>query len=107
MRSVEAPDAPPAIGLIPVTDAGSATRDRGECRRSAILRDRRARPPPDDSMYTDVSLRASPGRRIVSYESHAEPIKLGYLFDFVLPDGYPEAQRLDLTRRSSWCSSGD
>ena len=34
----------------------------------------------------------------MSYESQAEPIKLGYLFDFVLPDGYPEAQRLDLSR---------
>ena len=34
----------------------------------------------------------------MSYESHAEPIKLGYLFDFLLPDGYPEEKRLDLTR---------
>ena len=34
----------------------------------------------------------------MSYESSAEPIKLGYLFDFVLPPGYPEEQRLDLTR---------
>jgi ABC-type branched-subunit amino acid transport system substrate-binding protein len=34
----------------------------------------------------------------MSYESRAQPIKLGYLFDFVLPDGYPEEQRLDLTR---------
>lgn len=34
----------------------------------------------------------------LSYESSAEPIKLGYLFDFVLPDGYPEEKRLDLTR---------
>jgi ABC-type branched-subunit amino acid transport system substrate-binding protein len=34
----------------------------------------------------------------VSYESGANPIKVGYLFDFVLPDGYPEAQRLDLGR---------
>ena len=34
----------------------------------------------------------------MAYESDAEPIRLGYLFDFVLPDGYPEAQRLDLTR---------
>jgi ABC-type branched-subunit amino acid transport system substrate-binding protein len=33
----------------------------------------------------------------VAYESTAEPIKLGYLFDFVLPDGYPEEQRADLT----------
>ena len=34
----------------------------------------------------------------MSYESQAEPIKLGYLFDFLLPDGYPEEKRLDLTR---------
>lgn len=34
----------------------------------------------------------------MSYESHAEPIKLGYLFDFKLPDGYPEEMRKDLTR---------
>jgi branched-chain amino acid transport system substrate-binding protein len=34
----------------------------------------------------------------MAYESSAEPIKLGYLFDFVLPDGYPEEMRADLTR---------
>jgi branched-chain amino acid transport system substrate-binding protein len=34
----------------------------------------------------------------VSYESTAEPIKLGYLFDFKLPDGYPQEMRADLTR---------
>ena len=34
----------------------------------------------------------------MAYESSAEPIKLGYLFDFVLPDGYPEEMRHDLTR---------
>ncbi len=32
----------------------------------------------------------------MSYESHAEPIKLGYLFDFKLPDGFPQEQRDDL-----------
>jgi branched-chain amino acid transport system substrate-binding protein len=32
----------------------------------------------------------------VSYESAAEPIKVGYLFDFKLPDGYPQDQRDDL-----------
>jgi branched-chain amino acid transport system substrate-binding protein len=32
----------------------------------------------------------------VSYESHVEPIKLGYLFDFKLPDGFPQEQRDDL-----------
>jgi branched-chain amino acid transport system substrate-binding protein len=35
---------------------------------------------------------------VSSYESTAEPIKLGYLFDFKLPDGYPEEARLDLVR---------
>ena len=33
----------------------------------------------------------------MAYESTAEPIKLGYLMDFVLPDGYPQEQRADLT----------
>ena len=32
----------------------------------------------------------------MSYESSAEPIKLGYLFDFKLPDGYPQEGRDDL-----------
>src|SRR5579859_3269747 len=34
----------------------------------------------------------------VAYESTAEPIRLGYLFDFRLPDGYPPEMRDDLTR---------
>jgi branched-chain amino acid transport system substrate-binding protein len=34
----------------------------------------------------------------VAYESAAEPIKLGYLFDFTLPEGYPHEMRDDLTR---------
>jgi len=34
----------------------------------------------------------------MSYESTAEPIKVGYLFDFRLPDGFPPAMRDDLTR---------
>jgi ABC-type branched-subunit amino acid transport system substrate-binding protein len=34
----------------------------------------------------------------VAYESNAEPIKLGYLFDFVLPDGFPKEMRADLTQ---------
>ena len=34
----------------------------------------------------------------MSYASSAEPIKLGYLFDFVLPQGYPQEMRDDLTR---------
>jgi ABC-type branched-subunit amino acid transport system substrate-binding protein len=33
----------------------------------------------------------------VSYESHVEPIKLGYLFDFKLPPGFPRDQLNDLT----------
>ncbi len=32
----------------------------------------------------------------MSYESQAEPIKLGYLFDFKLPEGFPQEQRDDL-----------
>jgi ABC-type branched-subunit amino acid transport system substrate-binding protein len=31
----------------------------------------------------------------MSYESKAEPIKLGYLNDFLLPDSYPKAMRAD------------
>ncbi len=34
----------------------------------------------------------------MAYESSAEPIKLGYLFDFVLPEGYPKEMRGDLTQ---------
>ena len=34
----------------------------------------------------------------MSYESTAEPIKLGYLFDFRLPEYYPKAMRDDLTQ---------
>ncbi|MEX2293867.1 MAG: ABC transporter substrate-binding protein [Acidimicrobiales bacterium] len=34
----------------------------------------------------------------MAYESTAEPIKLGYLFDFVLPDGFPAEMRADLTQ---------
>jgi len=34
----------------------------------------------------------------MSYESSAEPIKLGYLFDFVLPEAYPKDMRDDLTQ---------
>ena len=32
------------------------------------------------------------------YESSAEPIRLGYLFDFRLPEGYPQERRDDLTQ---------
>ena len=34
----------------------------------------------------------------MSYESSAQPIKLGYLFDFQLPEGYPKEMRDDLTQ---------
>lgn len=34
----------------------------------------------------------------MSYESTAEPIKIGYLFDFRLPEGYPQEMRNDLTQ---------
>lgn len=33
----------------------------------------------------------------MAYESDAQPIKMGYLMDFVLPDGFPEERRADLT----------
>ena len=36
--------------------------------------------------------------KAVSYESSAEPIRLGYLFDFRLPDGFPQEQRDDLVQ---------
>ena len=32
----------------------------------------------------------------MSYESTAEPIKLGYLFDFRLPEYFPKERREDL-----------
>ncbi|HSQ28996.1 MAG TPA: ABC transporter substrate-binding protein [Gemmatimonadaceae bacterium] len=34
----------------------------------------------------------------MSYESTAEPIKLGYLFDFRLPEYYPREMRADMTQ---------
>jgi branched-chain amino acid transport system substrate-binding protein len=34
----------------------------------------------------------------MGYESTAQPIKIGYLMDFVLPEGYPQEMRDDLTR---------
>ena len=34
----------------------------------------------------------------MAYESTAEPVKLGYLFDFLLPRGYPQEMREDLTQ---------
>lgn len=34
----------------------------------------------------------------MSYESTAEPIKLGYLFDFRLPEYFPQEMRADLTQ---------
>ena len=33
----------------------------------------------------------------MAYESDAEPIKMGYLMDFRLPEGFPEERRADLT----------
>ncbi len=34
----------------------------------------------------------------MSYESSAEPIKVGYLMDFTLPPGFPEEMKADFTR---------
>src|SRR6187431_2025267 len=33
----------------------------------------------------------------MAYESDAQPIKMGYLFDFVLPERFPAEMRADLT----------
>jgi ABC-type branched-subunit amino acid transport system substrate-binding protein len=33
----------------------------------------------------------------MSYESTAQPLRIGYLFDFRLPEGYPQGMREDLT----------
>ena len=33
----------------------------------------------------------------MAYESDAEPIKMGYIMDFLLPEGFPEERRADLT----------
>lgn len=32
----------------------------------------------------------------MAYESDGEPIKLGYLMDFLLPEGFPKERRADL-----------
>jgi hypothetical protein len=34
----------------------------------------------------------------VSYESSAQPIKIGYLIDFLLPEGFPKTYFEDLTQ---------
>src|ERR1700727_3833737 len=34
----------------------------------------------------------------MSYESRAEPIKIGYLMDFTLPPGFPEEMKADFTQ---------
>ena len=34
----------------------------------------------------------------MSYESSAEPIKIGYLMDFLLPEGFPKTYFEDLTQ---------
>ena len=34
----------------------------------------------------------------MSYESTAEPIKIGYLMDFLLPEGFPKTYFEDLTK---------
>ena len=34
----------------------------------------------------------------MSYESTAEPIKVGYLMDFTLPPMFPEEMKADFTR---------
>lgn len=41
----------------------------------------------------------------MSYESSAEPIKIGYLMDFKLPDLYPGRCGRTCPIPSSWCSA--
>src|SRR5262249_53921882 len=87
---------------------GAAHRGRLEPPRSRARRHRGAshrrcgrdeRPPRDDRRIPDRSIGLTPsnGDRM-AYESTAEPIKLGYLFDFRLPEFYPKEMREDLTR---------
>src|SRR5262245_16376147 len=54
------------------------------------------RPVRDDRHLSRRRIEARRGT--VSYESNAQPIKLGYLFDFKLPQGYPKEMRDDLTQ---------
>jgi branched-chain amino acid transport system substrate-binding protein len=49
-------------------------------------------------LHDDASGRTQAEGDNVTYESRVEPIKLGYLFDFVLPEAYPAEMRDDLTR---------
>jgi branched-chain amino acid transport system substrate-binding protein len=49
-------------------------------------------------LHDDASGRTRAEGDNVTYESRVEPIKLGYLFDFVLPEAYPAEMRDDLTR---------
>jgi hypothetical protein len=35
----------------------------------------------------------------VSYEGTAQPIKIGYLMDFLLPEGFPKTYFEDLTQQ--------
>src|SRR5262245_4576071 len=53
---------------------------------------------PDARLHDAASGRTEAEGMNVTYESHVEPIKLGYLFDFVLPEAYPAEMRDDLTR---------
>jgi hypothetical protein len=53
----------------------------------------------DSGHYLNRPERSRPQQEVaVSYESSANPIKLGYLMDFVLPAEYPQDKRLDLTQ---------
>src|SRR5262245_42794686 len=62
------------------------------CRGWTVDRDRA------DGIRPHLTRGPHQGGESVPYESSAEPIKLGYLFDFVLPEGYPKEMRDDLTR---------
>ena len=40
----------------------------------------------------------------MSYESTAEPIKVGYLMDFTLPPGFPEVLQASFSQTPTWSS---
>jgi hypothetical protein len=42
----------------------------------------------------------------MGYESTAEPIKIGYLMDFLLPEGFPQTYFEDLTQPFEGCLAG-
>jgi hypothetical protein len=62
-----------------------SSSERNECQQ--ILLSQQVERPIVQSAANVVAEHRQEEEAPVSYESHAEPIKLGYLFDFLLPDG--------------------